>query len=275
MKSFAAGSMLAKFICFEEVGLMNIGRVIAGAFVAVLLTACASQPDQTHVDLVQAAINNPDRSEADRERDGRSHPEVVLGLLNIEPGDTVADILGGGGYYSELIAGIVRPDGKVILQNNTPYSKWVMQSLQEKYIDNSVPGVRVLISEVDDLQLGEGTLDAALLVMSFHDLYYYNLERGWGNTDVDLFLSQVRGALKPGGRLVIVDHAAFAETGKSAVAEVHRIDEEFARQEIESAGFAFVTSSDALRNPDDDKTKMVFDKSVRGTTDRFIYVFTR
>jgi predicted methyltransferase len=222
---------------------------------------------------VQAAINNPDRSAADRERDARSHPEVVLGLLDIDSGDTVADIFGGGGYYSELIAGIVRPDGEVILQNNTPYSKWVMESLQVKYIDNTVQGIRVLISEVDDLQLGEQSLDAALMVMSFHDLFYYNPERGWGNTDVSVFLAQVRAALKPGGRLVIVDHAAFPDTGKSAVPEVHRIDEKFARRQIEAAGFTFMTSSDVLRNPDDDKSKMVFDKSVRGTTDRFILVF--
>ena len=41
------------------------------------------------------------------------------------------------------------------------------------------------------------------------------------------------------------------------------------------AGFTLVASSDALRNPDDDRTKMVFDKSMRGSTDRFILAFTR
>ncbi|MGI9290822.1 MAG: class I SAM-dependent methyltransferase, partial [Gammaproteobacteria bacterium] len=115
----------------------------------------------------------------------------------------------------------------------------------------------------------------ALMVMSFHDLYYFNPERGWGNTDVGLFLGQLHEALKPGGRLVVVDHAAFTGTGKSAAQDVHRIDEQFAREQIESAGFEFVTESDALRNPDDDKTQMVFDKSVRGTTDRFVLVFER
>lgn len=239
------------------------------------LTGCAATPDATGDDLIAAAIANPDRPEADRERDVRSHPEVVLGLLDIQPGDTVADIFAGGGYYSELIAGVVGPSGDVILHNNTPYSKWVMKQLQANYIDTTVPGIRVLISEVDDLQLEPASLDAVLMVMSFHDLYYYNPERGWLNTDVDLFFSQLLAALKPGARLVIVDHAAFPATGKAAAQDVHRIDEVFAKQQLVSAGFKFVSSSDVLRNPNDDKTKMVFDKSVRGTTDRFVFAFEK
>lgn len=251
----------------------NFNVVLLTLLIAV--AGCASAPQKTDDDLVSAAITNPDRTADDRERDERSRPDVILGLLNIEPGDTVADVFGGGGYYSELIAGVTGPEGDVILHNNTPYSKWVMQQLQEKYIDNTVPGIRVQISEVDNLQFSPSSLDAALMVMSFHDLYYYNPERGWGNTDVSLFLGQLYEAMKPGGRLVIVDHAAFEGTGKSAAQDVHRLDEQFARQQIEAAGFSFVTESDVLRNPDDDKTKMVFDKSVRGTTDRFVLVFER
>jgi predicted methyltransferase len=239
------------------------------------LAGCTGMPEKTDDSLVSAAITNPERVAADRERDARSNPEVILGLLNIKEGDTVADVFGGGGYYSELIAGVTGPEGDVILHNNTPYSKWVMKQLQAKYIDNTVPGIRVKISEVDNLQFSPSSLDAALMVMSFHDLYYHNPERGWGNTDVELFLSQLHAAMKPGGRLVVVDHAAFEGSGKSAVQEVHRIDEEFARMEIEKAGFSFMTGSDVLRNPNDDKTKLVFDKSVRGTTDRFVLVFQR
>ncbi len=246
---------------------------------AGLLAGCASGSGEADIEAqraaIAAAIANPERTPEDIERDARSHPEVVLELLQISPGDTVADIFGGGGYYAELIAGVVRPDGEVILQNNAPYSKWVMKDLQAKYIDNTVPGIRVLLSEVDDLQLGTATLDAALMVMSFHDLYYVNPERGWGETDVALFLRQVHAALKPGGRFVVVDHAAAAGTGKNSVQELHRIDEDFVREQIERAGFRLTESSDVLRNPADDKSTMVFAKGVRGTTDRFVLAFTR
>jgi len=241
----------------------------------LILAGCSVTPATTTDDLILGSIANPARSDADRDRDARSHPEVILGLLNIEPGDTVADIFAGGGYYSQLIAGITGPEGNVILHNNTPYSKWVMKQLQEQYIDNPVPGIRVLLSEVDDLQLEPDSLDAALMVMSFHDLYYYNPERGWGETDVTLFLAQLQIALKPGARLVIVDHAAFPGTGKDSAQEVHRIDEEFARQVIEDIGLTYLTGSNVLRNPNDDKSKMVFDKTVRGKTDRFVMAFTK
>jgi predicted methyltransferase len=133
----------------------------------------------------------------------------------------------------------------------------------------------VLKSEVDDLQLEKDSLDAALIVMAYHDLYYYNPDRGWGNTDIPLFFSQIHDALRAGGKLMIIDHVAEAGSGKSAAGTVHRIAEEFTRQEVESNGFHFVASSDALRNPDDDYSKVVFDKAVRGTTDRFVMLFAK
>jgi predicted methyltransferase len=254
---------------------MKLFLTILTLAAVMALSACSMTPRTTADDLILASMANPARSEADSERDARSHPEVALSLLAIKPGDTVADIFAGGGYYSQLIAGVTGPEGEVILHNNTPYSKWVMNQLQEQYIDNPVPGIRVLLSEVDDLQLEPNSLDAALMVMSYHDLYYFNPERGWGETDVNRFMAQIKVALKPGARLVIIDHAASPGTGKESVQELHRIDEVFVRQETEKLGFKFLTDSDVLRNPNDDKTKMVFDKSVRGKTDRFLMAFTK
>ena len=113
------------------------------------------------------------------------------------------------------------------------------------------------------------------MVMSYHDLYYVAPERGWNDTDIDLFLSQVNAAMKTGGRLVIVDHSAIAGTGRAAAQDIHRIDEAFVQQEIERNGFVLVKSVDVLRNPDDDRTKMVFDKDIRGKTDRFVLAFEK
>ena len=57
--------------------------------------------------------------------------------------------------------------------------------------------------------------------------------------------------------------------------ELHRIHESFVKSEIEGFGFRFVESSDALRNPDDDRTMIVFDSDVKGKTDRFVLVFEK
>jgi predicted methyltransferase len=118
-------------------------------------------------------------------------------------------------------------------------------------------------------------MDAALMVMSYHDLYYYNPEAGFERAEVPDFFSQLRAALKPGGKLLIVDHAAADGSGNSETQDIHRIDEAFAKQDIEGNGFRFVKRSDALRNPDDDRTKNVFDKTIRGKTDRFILLFKK
>jgi predicted methyltransferase len=250
--------------------------IFIGVLILPVLAGCATAPaNDDSADLIAAAIANPNRTAADRERDGRDKPEVTLALLDLQPGDVAVDLLGGGGYYSELMAGIVGEQGVIILQNNAAYAKWVEKDLQARYIDNEVQPITVLRSEVDDLQLTPGSFDVAVMVMSYHDLYYYNPERGWELTDVADFFTQVRNALRPGGKLLIIDHSAPEGSGKTITQEIHRIDEAFAREEIESNGFRLVTTSDALRNPDDPRTGMVFAKDIRGKTDRFVMLFEK
>ena len=99
---------------------MKFPLSVACLAAAITLAGCASTQKSTPDELISTAIENPARSEADRERDLRSRPEVILGMLNIGRGDTVADVFGGGGYYSELIAGVTGPEGEVILHNDTP-----------------------------------------------------------------------------------------------------------------------------------------------------------
>jgi len=94
------------------------------------------------------------------------------------------------------MADIVGTDGEVILHNNTPYSKFVEKQNNERFGANQVPAITLLKSEVDDLKLAPGSLDAVLMVMSYHDLYFFSEERGWGHTDVPLFFSQIHAALR-------------------------------------------------------------------------------
>jgi predicted methyltransferase len=93
--------------------------------------------------------------------------------------------------------------------------------------------------------------------------------------DAGNFLEQVFLSLKPGGRFVVVDHAGEPGMAPDQVADLHRMEEGFARREVESRGFRFVTSSTALHNPDDDRRRIVFDEDLRGQTDRFVLVFEK
>ena len=244
-------------------------------FSAILAVACSVPWAIADEQSISAAIANENRTDAHRERDARSHPEVILGLLDLQPGQSAVDIFGGGGYYAELMAAVVGPDGSVVLHNNTPYSRFVEKQNQERYVEQGVPGISLLKSEVDDLKLGTERFDAALMVMSYHDLYFVNPDRGWFDTDMPLFFAQVRASLKPGGKLMIIDHSAREGTGSSAAQTIHRIEEAYAIEDAESNGFKLIATSDVLRNPDDDRTKMVFDKSIRGKTDRFVLLFEK
>jgi predicted methyltransferase len=222
---------------------------------------------------VQQALAAPDRLEADLKRDKSSRPGAILKLLEIEEGDRVADIFAGGGYYSELLGAIVAPGGEVLMHNNKAYISFVEEALDKRFNGREVAGVTRHDREVGNLDLGVASLDAIMIIMSYHDLYH--TAEGWPAIDVADFMGQVVEALKPGGRFLLVDHAAASGTGKSSAQELHRIEEAFVRQDVESYGLKYSGSSDALRNPKDDGSLSPFNPLVRGKTDRFILVFEK
>ncbi|MEZ5462244.1 class I SAM-dependent methyltransferase [Dokdonella sp.] len=224
---------------------------------------------------IAAVLANPARSEADRGRDARDQPEAVLTLAGFGPGMTIADIFGGGGYYSEILSGVVGVEGKVVLINNAAYDAYAKKGLEPRLADGRLPNVEYNIVPNDAMQLGDSTLDGAMIVMSYHDLYVVDPENGWPAIDAGQFLDQIATALKPGGVLLIVDHSAREGSGNSDANSLHRIEESFARADISSHGLELISSSDVLRNPDDPRDKGALDESIRGKTDRFVHVYRK
>jgi predicted methyltransferase len=220
------------------------------------------------------ALADADRSAADRERDARDRPAEVLALAGVAPGMTVADIFGGSGYYAEILAHVVGPRGRVLLVNNAPYIAFAGKDYQTRFEKDRLPQVQRSVVETCDLGLAADSLDVAMIVMSYHDLYHYD-PNGWPRIDAGRFLEQIRRAVKPGGAFLIVDHSARAGTGSSAGQDLHRIDEQFAVADIEKHGFRLEKRWDGLRNAADDRTLVVFDPKVRGRTDRFVHVYRR
>jgi predicted methyltransferase len=232
---------------------------------------------------VRAAMSHPDRLATDIERDSRSRPEVVIPLLNLESGDSVIDIFAGGGYYSELLARVVGNDGQAILHNSMGFEAWGLNGLNDRFADDRAPvNITRHTRNGVNLMLTDESIDAALIVMAIHDLYVipkrYNGEayvRAGNPANSSYFLDQVFAALKPGGRFVVVDHQGNAESDLESITDLHRLDENFIRKEIEAHGFVLVESSDALRNPEDDHDRIVFDEDLQGRTDRFVLAFEK
>jgi predicted methyltransferase len=224
---------------------------------------------------IAAAIAAPERSDKDRERDQRDRPAEVMAFAGIRPGMMIADVFGGGGYWAELLARAVGPEGRVSLVNNAPYLNFAREDIKTRFVGDRLPNITRRTIETCDMKLDKAGYDLILIVMSYHDLYYVDEEGGWPAIDAGGFLDQLQAALKPGGSLLIIDHSAVAGAGNSVAGEIHRIEEAFAKRDIESHGFKLEKTWDGYRNSADDLSKLVFDPAVRGKTDRFTHLYRR
>ena len=248
--------------------------LLAACFAAIALSACASAPVATSSDI-ERVLANPARSQADRERDARDKPAEVMALAKFKQGDTVADILGGGGYNAEILSGIVGPSGHVLLVNNPGYDGFGKKGWTERLANDRLPNVQHIVGPTDALGMGDNTLDGAVIVMSYHDLYWVDEKEGWPKVDAGLFLDQITRALKPGGVLVVVDHSAKQGTGSADAQTLHRIDEQFTIADFRRHGLEWEAAIPVLRNADDDRSKNVFDPAIRGKTDRFVHLYRK
>jgi predicted methyltransferase len=194
-------------------------------------------------------------------------PEVIA-FMGLKPGDHVADIIGG--KLTASMAQTVGPQGKVYAVETAEVVKahptllTAMQGLAAQS-----PNVFVSADPIAT-PLPSG-LDAVLIRQNYHDLY----DKFMGPTDVPAFDRAVFAALKPGGVFVVLDHAAAAGSGISATETLHRIDPARVKADLLAAGFKLDGESSILANPADDHTKKVFDPSIRGHTDQFLFRFRK
>lgn len=226
-------------------------------------------------DAYDAAVAQAGRTKDDRERDAIDHPAEVLRLAGIRPGMKVADILAADGYYSELLSYLVGASGHVLLINNAAFEKWSEGTWARRLADGRLPNVEHRQAELEQMQLGERTLDALLLIKVYHDFYWVEPNSVWPPVDVAAVLDEIARAVKPGGILLLVDHSAHAGAGSSEAGRIHRIEEPYARHDFESRGFKLVATSDVLRRPDDPRELITYKGPMVGKTDRFVMVFRK
>jgi predicted methyltransferase len=212
----------------------------------------------------------PERLAADVTRDVTSKPTEIMEFVGVTKGDHVLDFLGGGGYYSQLLKGVVGDEGAVVLQNNQAYIKYVGEELTKKDTAGALAGVTQLVSEADDLKLGEAQFDIVFWVLGFHDVFF--TDDNWA-FDPDVALPQLAKSLKLGGKLLIIDHQSAAGRGMQDAQKLHRIEDAFVTADLAKRGFKLVRQSSILRSDNDDYAKTVFDPSVRRKTDRFVMLF--
>jgi len=222
--------------------------------------------------LLAGNVDLSGRSETDSKQDEGRKPAEVIHFAGIKKGDTVLDLLAGGGYYSELLSRVVGDKGEVTLQIPKAYLKYAEKSLEVRLANKRLKNVTYLLSEADDLKLAKQKYDSAFLVLGFHDMFFK--EDGW-NFTADEVMPQVLNSLKPGGKLLVIDHAASQNTGTRDVKTLHRIDSDFVKVDLEKRGFKLIKTSTLLENSADDHSKLVFVPELRRKTDRFVMLFEK
>jgi predicted methyltransferase len=242
-------------------------RTFVTAFVLALVAAVPSVGDAQG--NLQAILADTARPQADRDQDASRKPAEVLEFLGIGTGDRVADLLSGGGYWTRILVPLVGPQGRVYAGNNPFYQRFYAEAFDALLKEPRFANVVRVDGPVDELALPkDGSLDAVLLVLAYHDLFLIDEDRAAMNR-------AIFAALKPGGVFAIIDHAAAAGSGTSAAESLHRIDQAVVVEEVRTAGFELGGEADFLRNASDPRTASVFDPSIMGKTDRFVLRFVK
>ena len=155
------------------------------------------------------------------ERDCLEQPDKVLETIGIPSGSTVADIGAGTGYYSLRLAKKVGPHGRVLATDIQPE---MLSRLQANMKKAGLTNIETILTTPTEAKLPAGQLDLALMVDVYHELSY-----------PEETMTQVRRALKPDGRLVLIEYRG--EDPTVPIKPEHKMTLAQVRTEIEPMGF--------------------------------------
>ena len=247
----------------------NMKKILKSVLSSILLSVSLALVTAQAQVSVDEALASPTRPEEDRARDAGRMPGQVLEFFGIGAGSRVADLLAGGGYYTRILVPVVGPEGAVYAGNNPFFLRFVEEEMNALLAEPGFENVMRIDGPVDGIGLpDDGSLDAAIMALAYHDLFLTEEDRGELNR-------RVFAALRPGGVYGIIDHHAAEGAGASVVESLHRIEESIIVDEIAGAGFELAASGDFLSNPDDDRSLIVFNPDIRGRTDRFVLRFEK
>lgn len=249
-------------------------RILALAVGVVALTGVSAgmaAASKTPV-YIAAAIADKNRPPEDAARDANRKPAAMLAFAGIKPGMVVVDLIPGKGYFTRIFSAAVGPKGHVYAFIPTEFDA----VFKKRNVpiptgsDPNYPNVTFIHASIAKFPIPQYA-DVVWTSQNYHDLH----DTFTGPVDLAVANKAVFAALKPGGVFIVLDHAAQKGSGLRDTDTLHRIDPASVKSEVTAAGFKFAGESNVLRNPQDPHDKLVFDPSIRGKTDQFIYKFRK
>lgn len=204
---------------------------------------------------LQAVVAGAWRSEANRARDRYRHPAETLAFFKVKPGDTLIEITPGQGWYAEILAPLVKQQGRYIAAVQAPasvppeqreYQQKNRDRLSEKFAGDTERFGAAKIVEFDVRQPVFGAPNSADVVLTFRNVHNW-VQNG---TEKEFFKA-FHAVLKPGGVLGVEDHRAPA--GSELDPATGYLPEQYVIELATAAGFVLDAKSEINANPRDTK----------------------
>jgi predicted methyltransferase len=252
----------------RKTALMTIALALAAPAASIAATRAPAD--------VAAAMSAPGRPADQVKLDEVRKPVEVLRFMGLRKGDRVLDYFTGTGYYADLMAGAVGPKGHVVGWNSAGFGRNERVVAALKALKGRRPNTAFYSSPTTAIAFAPESFDFALLHLVYHDAYWESAQFGLPRIDPNSVVKAIWDAVKPGGTVAVIDHVATpGGDTREVVEKLHRIDPAVVRADFERAGFVLEAESDMLRMKEDDHSKNVFDPTIRGRTDRFVYRFRK
>jgi arsenite methyltransferase len=163
-------------------------------------------------------------------RGGWQRPDEVVAALALQPGDHVADLGAGEGFFIPYLSRAVGANGRVYAIEVDPER---VEELKQEFVDGNV---EVVLAAVDDPRLPSGAVDVVLIVNTFHHI-----------SDRSTYFSKLRETLRSGGRVAVIEpNAELGGILSLALDEGHKSSASDVVQEMQEAGYRKVESFDFL-----------------------------
>ena len=220
------------------------------ALTAPSAQAMASNAGQAMTeDRLAHILTAPHRSAANRARDIWRHPAETLRFFGVQPGMTVVEVLPGGGWYTEILAPYIGPNGKIYAAHYAPTSPNAAKAVESYRA--KLAASPTLYGNVTITALGKGSTDiapdgSADMVLTFRNIHNMYMG-GWAP---EAFAAFYR-ALKPGGVLGIVEHRMPESRSDNEMQKSGYMKVSTVRALAEAAGFTYVGASEINANPRD------------------------